>query len=269
MKIFTSTCCRPDYVQLLAWSLRKTVAVPYTFTVVTHPGAAVRKWDAVDAVVAGQSRGYMAWRDIRAMLGAKDKNVIIHDDCIPVTEWSDADFGRSHTIRFAGATLQFHDGVYRPPLMAIDAARIDATPSCPSWWPGELCKAAVAANAESILGGKFLHIDKGTIASPTSEVNEHKPALVAAICKHLGIDEPTPLTAEEMAIHPGRNMRAVSAPKPRGLGDMVKAGLSAVGITEDRVSKLIGRPCGCGARAEALNRLGAKLGIGGNPAKDA
>lgn len=48
-----------------------------------------------------------------------------------------------------------------------------------------------------------------------------------------------------------------------GLGDLVKSGLSAVGITEERVSKLLGRPCGCGARAEALNRLGAKLGIGG------
>lgn len=49
----------------------------------------------------------------------------------------------------------------------------------------------------------------------------------------------------------------------RGLGDIVKTGLSAVGITEERVSKIIGRPCGCGARVEALNRIGEKLGIGG------
>ena len=47
-----------------------------------------------------------------------------------------------------------------------------------------------------------------------------------------------------------------------GLGDMVKAGLSAVGITEDRVSKVIGRPCGCGQRAAKLNELGHKyLGL--------
>lgn len=47
-----------------------------------------------------------------------------------------------------------------------------------------------------------------------------------------------------------------------GLGDMVKAGLSAVGITEERVSKAIGRPCGCGARASKLNELGHKyLGL--------
>ena len=49
---------------------------------------------------------------------------------------------------------------------------------------------------------------------------------------------------------------------PPGLGDMVKAGLSAIGITEERVSKAIGRPCGCSKRAEKLNELGRKIGIG-------
>ena len=47
-----------------------------------------------------------------------------------------------------------------------------------------------------------------------------------------------------------------------GLGDIVKAGLSAIGITEARVSAVIGRPCGCSQRAEALNKLGRKIGIG-------
>ena len=47
-----------------------------------------------------------------------------------------------------------------------------------------------------------------------------------------------------------------------GLGDMVRAGLSAIGITEERVSAAIGRPCGCSERAEALNALGRKIGIG-------
>jgi len=47
-----------------------------------------------------------------------------------------------------------------------------------------------------------------------------------------------------------------------GLGDMVKSGLSAIGITEDRVSAVIGRPCGCSKRAEALNELGRRIGIG-------
>jgi hypothetical protein len=52
-------------------------------------------------------------------------------------------------------------------------------------------------------------------------------------------------------------------PKARhGLGDMVAAGLSAVGITKKRVSALVGGDCGCQQRQEALNELGRKIGIG-------
>jgi hypothetical protein len=47
-----------------------------------------------------------------------------------------------------------------------------------------------------------------------------------------------------------------------GLGDMVAAGLSAIGITKERVSKLAGGDCGCHKRQEALNELGRKIGIG-------
>jgi len=47
-----------------------------------------------------------------------------------------------------------------------------------------------------------------------------------------------------------------------GLGDMVAAGLAAVGITKERVSKAIGKPCGCAKRQEALNALGRRMGIG-------
>jgi hypothetical protein len=50
--------------------------------------------------------------------------------------------------------------------------------------------------------------------------------------------------------------------KPLGLGGMIKAGLSAIGITEERVSKAIGKPCGCGKRAEKLDEIGRKFGIG-------
>lgn len=51
------------------------------------------------------------------------------------------------------------------------------------------------------------------------------------------------------------------APAP-GLGDRIAAGLAAIGITEARVSRLVGRPCGCKARRAALNRLGRRLGVG-------
>lgn len=40
-----------------------------------------------------------------------------------------------------------------------------------------------------------------------------------------------------------------------GLGDMVAAGLAAVGITPDRVERVIGGPCGCKERQAALNRV--------------
>jgi hypothetical protein len=47
-----------------------------------------------------------------------------------------------------------------------------------------------------------------------------------------------------------------------GLGDMVAAGLSVVGITKERVSKAVGGDCGCSKRQEKLNELGRKIGIG-------
>jgi len=50
-----------------------------------------------------------------------------------------------------------------------------------------------------------------------------------------------------------------------GLGDMVATGLSAVGITKERVqavaSKVGIKDCGCAKRQAALNRLGEKLGL--------
>lgn len=49
---------------------------------------------------------------------------------------------------------------------------------------------------------------------------------------------------------------------PQGLGDMVKSALSTIGITEERVSKAIGKPCGCSKRAAKMNAFGAKyLGL--------
>ena len=51
-------------------------------------------------------------------------------------------------------------------------------------------------------------------------------------------------------------------PVPAGLGDMVKAGLSAIGITKERVSAVVGGDCGCTKRQEQLNELGRKIGIG-------
>lgn len=51
-------------------------------------------------------------------------------------------------------------------------------------------------------------------------------------------------------------------PPKLGLGDMVAAGLATVGITKERVSKALGRDCGCAKRQAALNEFGKRLGIG-------
>lgn len=47
-----------------------------------------------------------------------------------------------------------------------------------------------------------------------------------------------------------------------GLGDMTAAGLAAVGITKERVEAIVGGPCGCDERQEALNEFGRRFGIG-------
>jgi hypothetical protein len=51
-----------------------------------------------------------------------------------------------------------------------------------------------------------------------------------------------------------------------GLGDIVAAGLDAVGITKERVQAVASavgvKDCGCRKRQDKLNELGRKFGIG-------
>jgi len=54
---------------------------------------------------------------------------------------------------------------------------------------------------------------------------------------------------------------AKRAGKP-GLGDRVASALAAVGITKERVSKALGKPCSCAKRQAKLNELGRRFGIG-------
>jgi uncharacterized membrane protein len=46
---------------------------------------------------------------------------------------------------------------------------------------------------------------------------------------------------------------------------MVKAGLSAIGITQERVAAVLGSCGGCEQRQEALNEFGRSIGIGRAP----
>lgn len=43
--------------------------------------------------------------------------------------------------------------------------------------------------------------------------------------------------------------------KPKGLGTLIESALSTVGVTEERVTKWLGRPCGCSERKRKLNEL--------------
>jgi hypothetical protein len=58
------------------------------------------------------------------------------------------------------------------------------------------------------------------------------------------------------------NIYAACKQQPTGLGDWVKAGLSAIGITQERVAAVLGSCGGCPQRQEALNEFGRSIGIG-------
>jgi hypothetical protein len=61
------------------------------------------------------------------------------------------------------------------------------------------------------------------------------------------------------------HVRRNCGPVPPGLGDMAASALAAVGATKERVEAVVGGPCGCDERQEAMNEFGRKwLGIG-NP----
>lgn len=53
----------------------------------------------------------------------------------------------------------------------------------------------------------------------------------------------------------GDSVAPAPATKRWRLGDQVSSALAIIGITEDRVTKWIGQPCGCPERREKLNKL--------------
>ena len=54
---------------------------------------------------------------------------------------------------------------------------------------------------------------------------------------------------------PPRAMCQAGGRKVPLLGDTIKSALSVVGITEERVTEWLGRPCGCAGRRKKLNKL--------------
>ena len=162
---------------------------------------------------------------------------------IPVRPWSVDDYpGRlvaaqsnHHGQPWPALTIMRDAG---EPATAIVPQRFVRDGGCPDWLPADLCEPALRANAK-VLGQHFLHLDK-----------MYRPEVREADAKN----ELLELLRSRFANH---------EPARRGLGDMVAAGLSAIGITPERVSRALGvKDCGCKGRAEALNELGRRLGIG-------
>jgi hypothetical protein len=60
---------------------------------------------------------------------------------------------------------------------------------------------------------------------------------------------------KEKPKNPQKNPKPVPPRKP-GWGDRVSQALAKFGITDEKVSEMLGRPCNCPERREKLNRLG-------------
>lgn len=72
---------------------------------------------------------------------------------------------------------------------------------------------------------------------------------------------PVALTAADLA-HIENDLTRVYRPctGPFPIGDWIANGLARVGITERRISWILGRRCHCNQRRQWLNRQGAKIG---------
>lgn len=223
-----------------------TLQTPHTATVLWHSAQPSCECQTRQIPEAGAAVSLFALNRYAPRGGTA---MFLEEDMIPVRPWSVDDYCGSLLYAegspgrpWPALTIRRQGG---PPGARLVPQRFVRDGGCPDWLPADLCEPALRANAK-VLGTHFLHLDK-----------MYRKGVPEAAAKN----ELLSLLRERFS-----GNRAVQ--QTRGLGDLVKAGLSAVGITEERVSKLLGRPCGCRKRAEYLNRLGAKLGIGGNPAED-
>ena len=204
LTVWTSTYCRPDLVQLLAWALQATCNIDYQFYVVVHPGGLRREWDAVHNIINGTMVGPHAWLEAASMSKAGSVNLLLHDDCVPLRKWTlpPLPCGRRIGPVGVGSTLVAWRGRLPQFNGTIEAPRADDH-TTPNWWPDDLRQAATEAQCEVLLNGEFLHLDRSTLNHPTAPYNIHKSRVVEAACRFLRIEIPMSLTTEELAIHPG------------------------------------------------------------------
>ena len=237
MIIVTATNGRPEIASVWCAAVSATLTTPHQAIVLWHGlqpecGCRTQQVPTVHPTI-GLSVDNYASGPVRMFL---------EEDMLPVRPWSVDDYpgrlvaaqGNDHGQPWPALTIKRDAG---EPATSIVPQRFVRAGGCPDWLPADLCEPALRANGK-VLGQHFLHLDK-MYRQGVPEAAE-KNALLALI----------------------RDRYADAQPARPGLGDMVAAGLAAVGITKERVSAAIGRPCNCGARQEALNAIGRRLGIG-------
>ena len=237
MNIVTATNGRPEIAEVWCLAVNATLTTPHDALVLWHGSqpACLCHTQEVPTVspVIGLSVDAYAAGPVRMFL---------EEDMIPVRPWSVDDYpgrlvaaqGNAHGQPWPALTIRRDAG---EPATSIVPQRFVRDCGCPDWLPADLCEPALRANAK-VLGEHFLHLDKM-------------------------YRKDVPEAAEKNALLELLRERYADAPPARpGLGDMVSAGLAAVGITPERVSRVLGRPCGCKERAATLNELGRRIGIG-------
>jgi hypothetical protein len=236
-------------VQVLADALAVTAPQPYRFVVHVHAGGLKRQWSNVSEVVESPTQNMAVTQQVVGIRGGK--HLLLHDDCFPMRPWQ---FVPGMRRTDGGMTLITWEGRWQPATVPVDVRRGAADS-----WPQPIRALADKCHVESLQDGKWLHLDKSTLWHPQAAPNRRKDALIAAYCDYMGIQPHVPLTPAEAAAHPGA---LHGGEYKSGVGDMIAAGLSALGITKERVSQMLGKPCGCAERQASLNELGRKLGIG-------
>lgn len=238
MNILTATCGRPEVAEVWCAAVRSTLVTPHMAVVLWNRAEPrcqcdLRQIQECGSVVALTAVDRYASGPVRMYL---------EEDMLPVRPWSVDDYpgrlvaaqGNHHGQPWPALTIKRDQG---EPATSIVPQRFVRDGGCPDWLPADLCEPALKANAK-VLGQHFLHLDK----------MYRKDVFEAA--------------AKNELLELVRQRYADAVPAKTGLGDIVAAGLAAVGITKERVSKALGRPCNCGQRQEALNALGRRLGIG-------
>lgn len=239
MNLYTATERRPEVARVWCAAVSATLRQFHTATILYSQKKPETGCVETHVQVSGPTVALLAMKYYAPKRGER---MFLEEDMIPVRPWTLGDY--------PGRRLYAEGSPGRPwPALTIlrDAGSPDAAlvpqrfvrdGGCPDWLPADLCEPALRANAK-VLGRHFLHLDK-----------MYRPHVPEAAAKNDLLE----LLRQRFA--------DASPPRP-GLGDMVSAGLSAIGITPERVSKALGvKDCGCKKRQKQLNDLGRRIGIG-------